>query len=216
MIITQHCVNIYHKLNNIFRLVLCWFEGSQSGNDDDVILYMARHHLPTDFLVFWHRQIQPCVRILNLPRKENTCRVQAYAQRLLTHHLRGSSSKLSFQQDNSQTLPQQFSCSAATEIRIWPASCILSQRTWPLQCHWPPQTKCQGHSFSGNRSWGVIQSRTSPTGVEHAVLSSRADEKIPWSLITACSEAKVCSLQFMPSPIHLSFVFGHPQEWHSQ
>lgn len=92
--LTQHWLNIYHKLNYIFRLVLCWFEGSQSGNNDNVILYMARHHPPTDFLVFRHWQIQPRVRILNLPREENTCRVQTLAQRLLTDPLQGSSSKL--------------------------------------------------------------------------------------------------------------------------
>lgn len=90
----QHWLNIYHKLNYIFRLVLCWFEDSQSGNNNNVILYMARHHLPMDFLVFRHWQIQSRVRILNLPRKENTHRVQASAWRLLTDSLQGSSSKL--------------------------------------------------------------------------------------------------------------------------
>ena len=92
--LTQHWLNTYHKLNYIFRLVLCWFEGSQSGNDDNVILYVSRHHLPTDFLVFRHWQIQPCVHILNLPGEENTYSVQALAKRLLTGPLQGSNSKL--------------------------------------------------------------------------------------------------------------------------
>lgn len=104
--LTQRWLNIYHKLNNIFRLVLCWFEGSQSGNNDNVILYVARHHLPTDFLVFWHWQIQPRVCILNLPREENKSRVQALAQRLpedLVQSSRKSVKRFSFQQTPIRT-----------------------------------------------------------------------------------------------------------------
>lgn len=74
--------------------MLCWLEGSQSGNDDNVVLHVARHHLPTDLLVFWHWQIQPSVCILNLPRKENTHRAQARAHTLLNDALCGSNSKL--------------------------------------------------------------------------------------------------------------------------
>lgn len=122
---------------------------------------------------------------------------------------RKSVQRLPFQQDIRQTLPQRCSYSATKQIWTWPASYSLSQST----CHWPLQTKCQEHSISGNRRWGFIQNRTSLTEVEVAVLPSRAGEKIPWALIMACFEAKVCSLQFMPSPIHLSFVLGHPQEW---
>jgi len=63
---------------------------------------------------------------------------------------------------------------------------------------------------------GFIQNRTWLTGAESVVLPSGTDEEISRSLFTACFEAKVCSLQFTPSPIHLSFVLGHPQEWQRQ
>lgn len=207
--LTQLWLNNYHKLNHIFRLVLCWFEGSQSGNDDNVILDMARHHLPTDFLVFWHWQIQPCACILNLPREENT-------------QSSGIGTKI-------------FNCPSP---RIW----LKAQENQCKGSHWNStsdrpnilptlQQDKFGHGLYSMTKHLPQATPGNMPGTQHLCKEMRIHSEQDFTRKNwKCSypawqgedpmishqvyfETKVCSLCLMPSPIHLSFIEGHSQEW---
>lgn len=189
--LTQVWWNIYHKLNHIFRLVLCCFEGSQSGNNDNVILDMARHHLPTDFLVFRYGQIQPCVCILNLPRGENT-----QSSGVGTKTFRCPSPSYKPKKINAKALtgtghhtdPAPNTSYSVTRLTgTWPVSYIPSQST----CHEPLQAAYQEHIISVKRC-GFTQNGTSLAGAE-SPLSPPGRWEDPMISHQVYFETKVCS-----------------------
>lgn len=147
-------------MNHIFRLVLCWFEGSQSGNNNNVIFDMARHHLPTDFLVFRHWQVQPRVRILNLPRGENT---QSSGIGTKTFNCPSPRIRLKVQEN-------QFEHSHWNRTSDRPCSqhfLLCNKTNLDMACI-PSQSTCQEHSISVKRC-GFIQNRTSLARAESAL-----------------------------------------------